>query len=371
MTFPIVSEHHYEQSTFNKTNIQRLPIGTGPYMFSEYQEKKSIKLTANEKWWNEKTNIPSVKIMLFENNRNMKTLFQTNKCDVLTVDSLDYKGYSLRTGIITREYIGNSFEFISFNTENKVLSDKNVRNAIAYLIDIQQIVTEVLENTAVTSVLPILPDSWVLGNKKLKLVPNPGKALELIDECGWSFKNKKFKKNIDGKKYELKFELLVSSENILRLKTANAIKQQMESNNIMVDIKEVTWDEQIELINKGEYDMALSGCRLSSIPDISYLYSDTYLSYGNSGKSEICRNISGYKSEEADNLIKEIFAEHDEEMKITLFDKLTDVVYDDMPYMGLYIYRNAIIVNEYVRGSIKPYVWDVLNDIKEWYVTPR
>jgi peptide/nickel transport system substrate-binding protein len=371
MTFPIISKHNYEKTSLYGSNSQKLPIGTGPYILTGYQEKYSLNLTANEKWWNKDTNIPSIKVMLFENDKNMKTVFQSNKCDVLHVDSIDYKGYSERTGILTREFTGNCFEFISFNIKNKILCDKDIRKAISYLIDRQTIIREVLGDRAVSSALPILPDSWVFNKDKFDLSPNREKALELIEKCGWSNKNNRYTKVISGKKNDLKFELLVNNENSLRLKAANIIREQLESNNIKIEIKEVTWEEQIKLINAGKYDITLTGCRLSAIPDMSYLYSDSYLSYASSTGNEKCHNISGYDNEEVDSILKDIFAEHDEKKKLMLFDTLTDIAYDDMPYMGLYIYRNAVVVNEYVRGSIEPYVWDVLNDINGWYITPR
>jgi peptide/nickel transport system substrate-binding protein len=355
MTFPIVPKHSYKNSILFGINNIYLPIGTGPYMYSEYEDRNYITLKAYDKWWNKDITIPSIKIILFKEDKEKYSAFQTYECDVLSVESLKYEGYNNIPGILSKEYAGNNFEFIAFNTKNKVFGNKNIRKAISYAIDTKEIISDLLDDMAVESDYPILPGSWV-NNEKTYHSYDKSKAVELLKE--------------NGRRSTTSIEILVNSENEIRLKAAEIIKKQLEEIGIKIKIKQAEWKEVMELVSSGRYEMVLMGCRLPVIPDMSLLYSKSYF-LADSNNIEYCSNISQYMNKEADRLITKIFSEYDNNKKQKLYDELFDILNEDMPYMGLYIYKNALVVNEYVRGSINPHIWDIYNDITGWYITER
>jgi len=355
MTFPIVPKHLYKGNLLWDICNEYLPIGTGPYLYKKYEERNYISLEAYDKWWNKKVFIPSIRIILFKEDREKYSAFQTYECDVLPIDSLNYKGYDNIPGILSKEYAGNNFEFIAFNTKSKIFSSTSVRKAISYAFNKKEIISTLLDDMAVESNFPILPESWFF-NVKTVHVYDKNKAVEMLEE--------------NGKGKILSIEILVNSENDLRLKVAEIIKNQLEDIGIKIKLKQVKWKEVMKLVSSGKYEMVLMGCRLPVIPDMSLLYSKSYLP-SDSNNNEYCNNISGYFNEEVDRLIVEIFSQHNDNKKSILYTELFDILNEDMPYMGLYIYKNALIINEYVRGSINPYIWDIYNDITGWYITER
>jgi len=43
-----------------------------------------------------------------------------------------------------KKYVSNEFEFVAFNLSNKILKEREVRTAIAYAVDREQIISSIL-----------------------------------------------------------------------------------------------------------------------------------------------------------------------------------------------------------------------------------
>jgi len=53
--------------------------------------------------------------------------------------------------------LSNEFEFVAFNLSNKILKEREVRTAIAYAVDREQIISSILPGEAVASDCPLFP----------------------------------------------------------------------------------------------------------------------------------------------------------------------------------------------------------------------
>src|SRR5207249_895774 len=81
---------------------------------------------------------------------------------------------------------GTTVEHVDLNLDNPILADKNVRKAIIYGIDRQELVNRVLagQSSIADSVFP--PISPLFNPATPKYAYNPDQARSLLDGAGWA-----------------------------------------------------------------------------------------------------------------------------------------------------------------------------------------
>ena len=242
-------------------------------------------------------------------------VFQSGDVDVAGISVNVYLKYMVRTDITIRNYTSRDFEFISMNLEDPVLSDIYARRAIALSIDRKSIISELLRGAAEEADLPVLPSCWledareacpgqetgaggqaqessengvpgdaedVAGNNgEGDAQPVSGDAADLYSARtpeevltlgGWKQSQQGYYKVIKGSRRHLELEMLVNSNNSLRVRAAEMICGQLEQAGIKVKLFHLSWNDMVSRVNSGKYKMAFLGCRVPQIPDISYMY---------------------------------------------------------------------------------------------------
>ncbi len=377
MTFPIIPRHYFEKYEDGNAPSGTLPPGTGPYRFASVEEDK-IHLVANDDWWNALSKaedslkppyIANIDINIYESPEDALNAFNIREIDVAFIDFADLERYRGSVHSSLKTYTSRDFEFIAFNTVDNVLSDKAVRQAIAYSIDRNKIINSILPGRGIVSEIPVLPDSWLNDTNVYSYEVDLVKAREILSQNGWNEDKGKWSKRINGRREYLSFELLVNDENVSRKSVAEEIARQLKDIGIEVTVVSLKWDEMFEKIEAGEYDMALMGCTVPQIPDISFLYATPYFSFTPSEGYSGARNISGYNNQKVDDYIRKIFSEADNDRKKALFINMKGIITEDVPYLGLYFLNNAVMYRKTIRGSIEPYIWDRYNEITQWYIT--
>lgn len=368
MTFPIISKHYFVGEDMGTTKRNMVPMGTGPYKFLSYDGKNLIKLMLNEKWWkveqaaNKDEVLPYISeldIVLYKNSKDALNAFQTNDIDVTFIESGDFSKYNGRSDLALKKYPSNNYDFISINLSNPVLGDKNVRQALAYAIDKVGVINKVMQGEAVAADIPVIPDTWLYSSDILYYNPSSVKAKEILTENGWK-ENKDgiFGKSINGVLRSMTFDILVNDDNETRLKVAEEIQSQLERSGIKLNIVKIKWDDQFKKIKAKQYDLALLGLSVPSVEDVSFAYSSTMTE----------TNTAGYKNADVDSYLKQIMSESDDAKRRTLFHNMRSLINEDVPYIGLYFYYNAVLLNKDVKGGSSPYLWGKYNDFARWYI---
>ncbi|PYG89907.1 peptide/nickel transport system substrate-binding protein [Ruminiclostridium sufflavum DSM 19573] len=377
LTFPIIPMHRFinEKISDKKSKVNLLPIGTGPYSFGSYDTESSLKLRQNENWWNSSGGgdsndtssavistpyISTVEIKILSNLNAANNAFQTRDIDVLPADYNEFRKYIGRTDITLKRYTGKNYEFLSLNLKRGPLSDKRVRNALNILINKKQLIDTAASGIAVAAEIPVMPSSWIYQLKDFEQGNDFKKAQELLSQSGYVFDSDKnaYLKKTTKKPLELK--LIVNDDNSLRYNAAKEVASQLSKKGIAVEISKIPWADVSKTMKNGNYDMALMGYRLSSIPDLSFAYSADGISSG--------LNVAGYSNPNVDNLLKSILSENNSEEQKASFIKLLDIITEDRPYIGLYFLNESVMYGKSIRGAINPYIWDKYNDISKWYL---
>jgi len=144
LTFPIMSHKYYENEDFVNTEKNRNPVGTGK--FKVVPENDTIILKQNQNWWNkenENIKLEEIRIVKYASMGEVYKAFKIGNIDIVSTDSLNIEDYIGTIGYNTKEFKGRQIDYLAFNCENEELANKEVRKAISYAIDKQNIVSTI------------------------------------------------------------------------------------------------------------------------------------------------------------------------------------------------------------------------------------
>ena len=163
------------------------PVGTGPFVFGEWQRDNRLVLTKNENYWQE--GLPYLDQIIFRPIPDEDTRIQSLASgDIDVIQSLRQSAIrQIRdiSGVTSFEHIGNNSGSAIFNTGRPPFDDIRVRQAIAYALN-QDDLIEVLGGTGLTPphTQYFSPDSPWFSEAAAAAWPtnDPDEAARLLDE---------------------------------------------------------------------------------------------------------------------------------------------------------------------------------------------
>lgn len=346
LIFPIESANDYNSDS------QDIPSGTGLYKIYEMSNNK-IELTRNQFKENiENMQIKSITIKNYETMGEVYNDFKIGNIDVLNTDNIEYVNYIGTIGYTERSFYGRNFGFLSFNTKNHALYNIEVRRAISYAIDKNAIVTNIYNNKYYVADYPLDYGNWLYNDDSTSSGYNPEQSKRILEDNGWEYKNNIWQKNINNQKVQLVFNLLVNSNDTLRVKVAENIKQQLEDIGIKINIMKVS--SVNSYIENKNYDLALLEMTIGVAPDLSKLYGED--------------NLFNYENPESIMLIEEIQELKDENLLKEKYNKLLEIYKTDLPYISLYFSSSTLIYNPKLVGTITPTWYNLYYNIENWKI---
>ena len=246
------------------------PVGTGMYKVEEYNAMKNLILTANEDYYGEKAENKIIFQILPSRNDGVN-LMDIN--DVMLVFSKDYGRDALisEPGISKlRSYLSNETETLVFNCARSIISDKNVRQAIAYLINNESILEKVYYKNGVLADSIIYDNFYGIENEGDIYTADIEKAQELLLKAGCYDRDEDgYRDDRDGNMLE--FSLLVDGADSYKYQTAAVIKSALESCGMIVNMDIAEGESYQEKLRLRDYDMLIATCSINERYDLRSL----------------------------------------------------------------------------------------------------
>lgn len=169
------------------------PVGTGPYMLSEYAEGDHITLVANKDYYKMGVDgqpLPYMDSIIFK-------IMTDDSVKITNLQSGDVDGVDIQsstnsvltamamTDKTTYEYDYAINFWLGFNFSNEKFQNLALRQALSYAIDRQEIVDIVFEGLASTTPFFSKPTQWWYYENAGINEYNPEKAKELLAEAGY------------------------------------------------------------------------------------------------------------------------------------------------------------------------------------------
>ncbi len=160
------------------------PTGTGPFVFESWDRGQQVKLKRNDNYWGEKAKVSEVIIRTISDPKARTQELQAGNIDgydlVAPADQPTLKEGGFQ--ILNRPAF--NILYLGMNQKVKALSDIKVRQAIAYAIDQNAMISQVMPE-GTTAAINFMPDNvtgWT--DQVTKYDYNPDKAKELLKEAG-------------------------------------------------------------------------------------------------------------------------------------------------------------------------------------------
>jgi peptide/nickel transport system substrate-binding protein len=315
---------------FNKHPNNRAPIGTGPYKFEKWETGKEIVLTRNEDYWGTKPYLDRIVLRIITDNPAALTALKAGEVDLLRLIPIQYSQQTSGPGFddqfVKQRYSIPQYQYLGWNLERPYFKDKRVRQALAMLIDRQQIIDSLFSGLATLAASPINPSSADY-NPNIKPLPyDPKRAMELLDEAGWKDHDGDGIRDKDGVPF--KFEILGAAGSTLTGQLVPIFKEQFRKAGIEMNERLLDFTVFIENLRDHKFDAGLSAWT-------SDLVTDPYQLFHSSSSEKRGSNHGSFRNAEADKMLEQARTEFDPQKRKQLYWRFQEIVADEQPYMFL------------------------------------
>lgn len=353
LTFPILSNSYYLGEDFVNTQKNIAPVSTGMYRVSAVEDGK-IRLAKNEYYWNKekKAIIEDIQINLYNSIGEVYNAFKIGEIDILNVGLNNVEEYIGSIGYNKVEFKTRNYDFISFNNQSELFSNKAVRKAISLAIDPNNIIATTLGKGYKQSSFFFDFESW-LYDSKLDHQTNVDLAVRTLEEDGWSYVANRWSKKINGKNINLRFDLIVNASDDVKLAAANNIAGQLLNIGIEANVKQVSTENYLNYLNNKNYEAMLVGVQTNYTPNLETFFGQN--------------NISNYNNEEVKEILKIVKNTGNQDEIKAQYQKLYDIYIEEVPYIGLYRHTDSVIYNQGLVCNLNANSFNIFNNIEKWY----
>ena len=359
---PIMPKHLLEHEDLNTTRFSRNPVGTGPYKFLRWKTGEKIELVFNQDYFEGRPRIDRSIYRIIPDTSTIFLELQAETVDMAQLTPLEYSRQT-DTPFFKRmyqkfRYPSFGYTYMGYNLADKRFQDKRVRQAIDRAIDKNEIINGVLFGLGRPCTGPFPPESWA-HNRDLAVTPYDRRAaVRLLEEAGWGDSNSDGWLEKDGKKFE--FTVITNQGNLERLRSAEIIQKRLKDVGIDMKIKVLEWSAFLEFINRRNFEACLLGWSLSRDPDCFDIWHSSKTREGEF-------NFVGYRNEEVDRLLEEARRTFDQDKRKALYNRVHAIIYDEQPYLFLYVPDSLPIVHKRFRGiEVAPI--GIGHNFTKWYV---
>jgi len=318
-------------------------VTNGAYKFVTYEKDQHVQLEANEDYYRGAPNIPEIFIKIVPA-PNLVAQLQTGEIHMNAIEgpgSIPVQEFELVESLdnVETEMLQTvGFKLMIFNTEK--ITEPKVRQAIAYSLDRQSIIENLLQGQGeiidgpYTSINPYKNDD--LENYTY----DPEKAKQLLEEANWDF--------------DRTLNLTVPTGDKIREESANIIAENLKAIGLKVEIEKFDFPTTMQRANDGEHELLLMGFNRTLDPDYTAIYgvNGTY-------------NWMNYDNPEAQALLEEGKKEPDNEKRLDIYNDLQAIWHEDVPLISLYSNYEMSAVSKYLI-NVEPKPFGMLYDVQNW-----
>ncbi|MBO6244312.1 MAG: hypothetical protein J6O41_07125, partial [Clostridia bacterium] len=354
LTFPILSRDYYESEDFANTDKNNAPVCTGKFKIAD-AESSYITLEKNTSWWNKEKDVTLEKITIniYSSIGELYNSFKMGGLDLISTTNPNLQDYIGTMGYSSKELKGREHTFLSLNVCNYFLSKEEVRKAISYAIDKENIVSNIFNNKCLTSSFPLDYGSWLPETNDPSAGYNVEQARQLLTNNGWTLRSGSWQKTENYRTQRLALNLLVKASDASKVSVAENIKAQLASLGIIINIVQASDVDYNANLAARNYDIALCTATLSTSPNLNTFFGDG--------------NLSNYMTEEIVNIMNEVKNTTDENILKERYQRLMDIYKNNVPYISLYNNKYFVAYNSALVGDINPTWFNQFYGVESWY----
>jgi peptide/nickel transport system substrate-binding protein len=319
--------------------LRTMPIGTGPYKFASYAVDDYLQLAAFKDYFGGAPRNQGVvlKIVPDEIMRGLELKKGTvdlviNDISPDTVEQFRDEGSKQ---IVAAS--GTDYAYVGINLKDPALSDKRVRQAIGYAIDVDAIVKYLRRGLAQPAVTLVPPSSWAFAGDAFRFTHDPARARALLDEAGYRDPDG------DGPHPRLQLTLKVSTNEFYRIQGA-VIQQDLRQVGIDLDVRSYEFATLSKDVASGNFQLTTLQWVGISDPDMLRRV------FHSKQMPPVGFNRGFYSNPEVDRLIDQATSAATEEERGRLYRQVQHIVAEEAPYISLWYKTNVAVAQPDLSG---------------------
>lgn len=301
------------------------PVGSGPFILENWEPNDVIVLKKYDDYFFGPAKLETIRVRYISEAEVRYTELRGGNIDISEVPTEELDRLDEDPNFTVGSYTTLNYFPLFVQHQNEILSDKRVRQALAYGADMETIVNHVYD-TSIPATSVIIPNTWAHAPEVHRTYEyNPDKARELLAEAGYP----------DGFSITLK-----TSSATANVEFGEILRYYWDM--IGVDLKHETseWSTYFSALQEGDFELGYSGMVNQFDPDLFLrrYHSANVPPYG--------ANRGHYSNPEFDRLIDEarrIVGDRDK--RAELYKEVQKIYTEELP-------------NIPVRHTVMHMVWD-------------
>lgn len=259
------------------------------------------------------------------------------------------------------------YEMILLNHRNDdvpFFQEREVRQALLYALDRQQIINQALGGQALVAHSPLIPGTWAYSEEPARYEHDPEQARDLLDQAGWlvTAQGAEVRRRAGE---DLAFTLLTSSEPE-RVEVAQRAADQWSGVGITVTVATASPAEVREALESREFEAILVRMTLPGDPDPYPFWHQTQIQGG--------QNYAGFDHREMSEILERARVLVNRERRRDLYEEFQALFAEELPALPLYVPVYTYGVDERIHSvQMGPLMHssDRFRTVSEWWIVPR
>jgi peptide/nickel transport system substrate-binding protein len=352
-----------EGKEITQSPLQRKPIGTGPYRFSEWKTGEKIVLDSYHEYFEGRPYIDRVLTKVIPDLATTFLELKAGRLDQMGLTPLQYTRQTdsewFRNNFNKYKYLAFGYSYLGYNLQDWKFKDKKVRQALTIAINRDSIVQGVLLGLGAVADTPYKPDTYWYNSNVKKFPYDPEKAKQMLFEAGWTDTDGDGIIDKGGKPFE--FTIITNHGNDIRKNAATIIQKDLKQVGISVKIRVIEWAAFLKnFINKRNFEACLLGWSIGIDPSQIDIWDSRKI-----GEKEL--NFINYQNPDVDRLLELGASTYDLKERKKYYDEFQEIIAEEQPYTFLFVQDSLPIINSRFHGVV-PAPIGINYDFIKWYV---
>ncbi len=297
-------------------------VGTGPYILKEWKPGELAVYEANPDYFGGEVDIKKLRFKAIADPNTAVIALETGEIDyyMYTVPAVSMESIKGNDDLQVIEFPSQNLTYSIINCETGMFTDVRMRQAVAYAVNREKMLTIGAEGLGSVVNCPAGPDYTALPDMGSWYEYNPEKARELIREAGCEGASVTIKTYATGAYPKL----------------ATAMQQDLANVGLNVEVLQMERNAFInDVLGEGQFELGICGFG-SSVADMDVMY--LHLHTVNIG---LTGNWSRYSAPEMDALLEAGRAETDAEKRKEIYKQAMDLYREQVCEVPFYYTTDA------------------------------
>jgi peptide/nickel transport system substrate-binding protein len=339
MDLGIVPKHVAEADA---NALAEKPVGTGPFKFVSWEKRNKIELEANKEYFRGAPYVDRIVVRSIPDNNVRVVGLESGDLDLIhsPVPPEDWQRLEKDSKYKVFKTNALGYTFLTLNVEDPILSDKRVRQAIAYLSDRGTIARSIFLDMDTPGLSPLIPGTWAYADQGMpKFDYNPNQAKQLLQEAGWTPGPGGVLQK-DGKPFQV---TLTTNVDPNRSQVLEYLQNAYQQAGIQADVKVYEWPSFLADVQQGKFQIALLGSLNLTDPDRAM-----YLHFRTGGPN----NFARYSNPAVDELLEKGRATTSLDERKRIYADAARTIAEDVPRIFLLYQGYVVMYRSYLEGYV-------------------